>query len=328
MMKSTTKQSHWLVSLLSLVFLLAGLTACDTDSAKGYSFSPESTNFEAIGGTQILKIDKGDYKYCGVDYIGLYGKDDERGHQWLFIEEINETTYKLTASSNVFKNDRTAKLKFWFTNDEINKPSDKEDGELKYGAKTVNYDYAYYIVYQKEYEGETASFPFDTEKIESASVTSCVTWGKFYSESMDREYEDDEGGGFNFLNDGKKHSFTYETEASSNVVHVKLSGEANDRKAFLVFDLVYFSNPNEGVSKITNFEYSLETPSQNKRYYAKITDIPVTRIDDTTVYAEGKVADGVKFTDFDIESPNFDVLEPYCDSPNNRVSLYITFGSK
>ena len=40
MMKSTTKQSHWLVSLLSLVFLLAGLTACSSSEGDDNGNNP------------------------------------------------------------------------------------------------------------------------------------------------------------------------------------------------------------------------------------------------------------------------------------------------
>ena len=31
---------------------------------------------------------------------------------------------------------------------------------------------------------------------------------------------------------------------------------------------------------------------------------------------------------FYVESQNFEVLDPYYDSPRNRVSLYIVFGSR
>ena len=306
MMEAKPKTPRCLLTLLSTLFMFITFTACEEDSTDAYLY-PDFIEFEAKGGTQKVKVDKQKYKSYGLDYVSYkdYYFIDEEDKGWLDVKENNDGTYTITAKSNTTPDKREAAVRFWF--------SHNENQEYKGG------DPLSVRVIQKG----NSDTSIKTDMIESVNVNACVICGKFLSSNTGKEVEAQIGGGFWFDNNDR-YSFTQQTTVDGDRLHVELNGKANERTAYLLFNINNFNNLEAGVSTL-NVKYNLETPSKDEQIYVAVNNIPVTEILDNKVHAEGWVKDGVKFIDLIYSSPQSSLIEPYFDSQYNHISIYIEF---
>ncbi len=312
-MITKTTPKGWMLTLLSALFMLIAFTACIEVSTDA-SLYPDRIEFEAKGGTQMVKVDKQEYKYYGLDFIEYYDLhykpiNYEEDEGWLSVKENNDGTYTITAKPNTTPDKREASVYFWFSND---------DHHLEYrGGDPLS-------VRVTQKGGDDASV--ETDMIESVNVNACVIYGKFLSSITGKEVEAQIGGGFWFDNNDR-YSFTQQTTVDGDRLHVILTGKANERTATLDFYINNFNPLEAGVSTL-NVKYYLETPSKDEEIYVEMINIPITEVlntQNTTVHAEGWVKDGVKFIDLIYHSPQSSLVEPYFDSQYNHISIYIEF---
>ena len=317
MMITKTTPKGWMLTLLSALFMLIAFTACIEDSTDA-SLYPDRIEFEAKGGTQMVKVDKQEYKYYGLDFIEYYDLhykpiNYEEDEGWLSVKENNDGTYTITAKPNTTPDKREASVYFWFSND---------DHHLEYrGGDPLSVR-----VTQKGNDDASVK----TDMIEHAYVNAFVISGRFV-DNNGKEYDGQEGDGAIWFSnsDWNNYSFTQKTTMNDNNLHVELSGNKDDCNADLSFDINDFNNLEIGKSKLVNVQLTYEDPTPfNRHYSVKITDIPITEIEKNIgvrIRALGEVGNGVKFSDFTFSSTQKSLKDVYYDSQHNGIDIYIKF---
>lgn len=137
-----------------------------------YSVKPTELSFESQGGTKPVKIDKGDYKYCGAD---ITAPDDN----WLMKEELEDGTVNITALPNETQIERQGTVYCWVSKKENPSDTDKKyinppvivtqeagDGEslldqtdlvfpVEGGVRFINYSFGPYLWMKKTWDDDS-----------------------------------------------------------------------------------------------------------------------------------------------------------------------------